>query len=122
MKAHELRKGFELRDDDGAVIYRIVQVGRIGGGPVVVLYHHRDGGDGRSKFEPDTEVPHVRPTPRERVERYVAARKTLPGSSPADKIHELHGGDLFVNGASLYLSDLETLLVELDAARASDSV
>lgn len=125
MKAHELRRGFELRDNDGSVIYRIVQVGRVGGGKVVVLYSHRDGGDGRSEFEPDVEVPHVRPTPRERVERYVAARKALPGSGPVDQIHELHGGDRLVGGVSLYLGDLETLLaylVELDAARASDSV
>lgn len=119
MLAHELRTGDEFRED-GETVYRVTRAWTgedRGNRPVVKIeYRHRDGGDGEQTFDPKAEVPHVRPTSRERVARFVAERKKL-NRHLGDRVHELHGGDE-AGGCTLWLRDLEAVLEELGAARS----
>lgn len=122
MLAHELRTGDEFRED-GETVYRVTRAWTgedRGNRPVVKIeYRHRDGGDGEQTFDPKAEVPHVRPTSRERIARYVALRKRVNehGGQLGELIHDLNGGDR-AGGSTLFLRDLEAVLEELDAARS----
>ena len=123
MKAHELRTADELREDDGTLIYRIKRAWThtdVDGVVVVrVDVRYADGGDAVREFNKDTEVPHVRPTSRERIARYVALHKRISenGGQLGELIHDLDGGDR-AGGSTLFLRDLEAVLEELDAARS----
>jgi hypothetical protein len=119
MLAHELRTGDELRNPDGTLVYRITRAWnqtREGKPLRCADVRYPDGGDGTREFDPLAEVPHVRPTPRERVERYLADRERMTRGL-GDRVHECHGGDE-AGGSTLFLADLRALLAELDAARS----
>lgn len=121
MKAHELRTSDELRDASGKVIYRIMRARtHTPEGTTQVLVRvdvrYHDGSDGTREFDSHADVPHVRPTSRERIARYVDLRKRVNehGGQLGELIHDLDGGDR-AGGSTLYLRDLVALLEELNA-------